>query len=190
MPRNLESCERVCNLLLLLELLRRRQADSKPEAPESLLSLVGERRGRRPRQAEASFKLGLNTFKRRPKEPEDVMVAGLDLLVELGFSPGPGTTKEALEQAGLRPQQRSRPIPETLAQLASRLSQPALATHVPIEPIPLEDSNRRILPERTKELICAAAMPFLAKGAVALPHPILKAAAVVALYGCGLELAE
>ena len=39
MPRNSESCEKLCRILLLVELLKLRRPDLKPVAPESLVGL-------------------------------------------------------------------------------------------------------------------------------------------------------
>lgn len=191
MPKSLESCERVCNLLLLLELLRQQQPDLKLGGRASLLSLVGVRRGRRPRTAQAAFDQGLATFRgRKPTDPLDVIIAGLDQLLEFAPLPAEDVVPGNLEGTGLNIQQGSRPPIKNVRDIQRRLAQPPLAVPRPVGPLPPDASERRILPERTVELLCAAAAPVLVRGVQVLPHPILKAAAIAGLYACGLELAE
>lgn len=191
MPKSLESCERVCNLLLLLELLREQQPGLKLGGRASLLSLVGVRRGRRPRQAQASFDSGLATFQgRKPTSPLDVIIAGLDQLLDLAPLPPENGTPANLEGLGLGIQQGSRPPVKTVRDIQRRLMQPPLPVPRPLAVLPPDASERRIVPERTLELLCAGAIPLLIRGVQVLPHPILKAGAIAAIYGCGLELAE
>jgi len=77
-----ESCARVCELLLLVELLRRRHPGLKTVEPESLLNLAGGPR-RPPREA---FKAGVAFVKKelkeippknRPSSMEELLILGL-----------------------------------------------------------------------------------------------------------------
>ena len=190
MPRSSDVCERVCNLLLLLELLKAQQPGLRLEGRGSLLSLVGGRRRARPRTAAASFEQGLATFKRAPTNPLDVMIAGLDQLLDLAPIPDVEVTPSALAGQGLTLQAASRPDPVTVRGIRTRLRQVPLAIPRPVAPLAPDESDRRIVPERAVELGCAVAAPFLLKGVVSLPHPILKAAAIATLYACGIEFAE
>jgi len=192
-PRNSDVCERVCNLLLLLELLRARQSGLKLGGRGSLLSLVGGRRRARPRSAEQSFNQGLATFKgKKPTDPLDVVIAGLDLVAEQGSGPDDfDVDTQILEGADFRIQQGSRVPATTVRQIQERLRQVPLAVPQTVAPLPADrDAQKRILPERTRELVCATAALPLLRAAISLPHPLLKAAAIAGIYGCGFELAD
>ena len=193
MPRNSDACERVCNLLLLLELLKAQQLDLRLGGRESLISLVGGRRGRRPRTAEQVFEQGLATFRGRvPTEPLDLIAAGLDQVLELGVPAvlQAPLTPDTLEGLGLLAQQGSRPPVRTVRDIRARLKQAPRPTPIAVAPIPDDRSEQRVLPERVRELVCAAGIIPLLAAATRVKHILIRTAAIAAIYGCGFELAE
>ena len=204
MPRSSDACERVCVLLMLLELLRLRRPGLRREGPESLLSLVGGRRpDRRPSKvAQSSVDAALAALrtKRTPAaDPLDVVIAGMQAVVaDEAALPEPGfitmviTEEGGADRLGLR----ARPGREELADLGislSRIPRP-IPTTVPELRKDLRAVSRTIrpgpvVPEIAREIACAVASPFIGR-ALFSPIPILLGAGVVGAVLCGLEISD
>jgi len=92
-PKNSERCPKLCNLLLLVELLRLQRPDLRPAEPESLISLVGVPRRRPPSRADAGPAVALLKetlanipVKTRPTNQIDLFMAALEELNRRGGS--------------------------------------------------------------------------------------------------------
>lgn len=195
MPKSSDVCKRECEILLLLELLRRRRRDLNFERGESLLGLVAgsvlPRRlvNRSPSRIGvlAGIKFGKNSGVRFT-DPVQLIVTGLELAPDI--LPPESPLQEIREQA--------------LATISEDLFGGPVARPYPsptfAEPGAEEVGKRRIdllikplkrliqVDERTQDLICAVVLPFAFKMALA-PHPVVKAAGILASLGCGIEIA-
>jgi len=191
-PNSSDSCARVCEILLLFELLRKQRPDLNFERVVSLLNLVGNREPGKlasPRKSRASriinealvFEQRLG--RRRSKRPLDLMTAGLEeALTELP----PDTAVTATREDGV-------------ARSSEDLESSIISRHFPVGfPIRLQPKvNSRISKiiaplrriasdDRVQNLACGLLLPFAFK-AVAAGHPLIKGAGALALLGCGIE---
>ncbi len=196
MPRTSESCQKVCEILLLFELLRRRRPDLRLEEGASFLSLVG-RRGRRalpPPSKSPSRELikeGLQVGRAaglKLREPLDVVSAALELAPEVfpSFGQGHELTEAAIAEG----------IEDILGGTVKRdFPSPALAepSEIPFWRKRMRDIVKgfNILrsDDRAQDLACAIALPFAIK-ALTVPHPLVKAGAALTLLGCGVEFVD
>jgi len=195
-PRSSESCQRVCEILLLYELLRRRRPDLRLEEAGSFLSLVG-RRGRRslPPVAKsptrALIQQGIASARKeglRPKEPLDIVVAALELAPEVFPSFGPGhELTEARVAAGIEDilggtTPRAFPSPALAEESEVGFWRKRLDSLV--KPLRAFRSS-----DRAQDLACGIALPFAIK-AITVPSPIVKAGGALVLLGCGMEFSD
>lgn len=192
MPNSSDSCARVCEILLLFELLRRQRPDLNFERVASLLNLVGRREPDRlasPRKSRASRLINealvfeQRIGRRRSKRPLDLLVAGLEEAPE-AFPPETAVT----------------PVREDgVARSAEDLEGGVIARHFPVGfPIRLQPKTqsriaRIIAPlkrlaadDRAQNLACGLVLPFAFK-AIGSGNALLKGAGAVALLGCGIE---
>jgi len=195
-PRTSDSCARVCEILLLYELLKRRRPDLNLERGVNLLSLVG-RRGRKALPSPAKspsrelIKEGLKVGREaglKLREPLDVVAAALELSPEV--FPSFGVSHELTEAAV------AEGIEDILGGTVKRdFPSPALA-----EPSEISFWRKRMRDivkgfnilrsdDRAQDLACAIALPFAIK-AITVPHPLVKAGAALTLLGCGVEFID
>jgi len=190
-PNNSDSCAKVCEILLLLELLRRQRPDLRLGQAESLLSLVAEfdpaRRlllpsGRAARIIKEGLLLGhLPHAKVRPKTPLEALVVGLEVAPELLPPETPATrvTENGFARASRFITEKVRPfgIPVRLP--------PGTRTKIRrlIKPLKTLAGDDRI-----QNLACGIALPFAFK-AVTSGNRFLGAVGAVTLLGCGIEFA-
>jgi len=191
-PNSSDSCARVCEILLLLELLRRQRPDLNFERVASLLNLVGKRDPERlasPRKSRTSRIINealvfeQRIGRRRSKRPLDLLTAGLEEAPEAFPPETPVTpTRE-----------------DGVARSAEDLEGGVIGRHFPVGfPIRLQPKTQSriskiIAPlkrlagdDRAQNLACGIALPFAFK-AIATGHPLLRGAGAIALIGCGIE---
>jgi len=191
-PNSSEACARVCEILLLLELLRRQRPDLNFERVESLLNLVGKREPDRlspPRKSRASRIINealvfeQRIGRRRSKRPLDLLTAGLE---EAPAAFPPETAVTPTREDGI-------------ARSSEDLEGTILGRHFPVGfPIRLQPKtqsriSRIIAPlkrlatdDRAQNLACGVALPFAFK-AITSGNPLLAGAGAVTLLGCGIE---
>lgn len=209
-PRKSDPCSKVCELLLLVELLRLRRPDLRPVEPESLISLVGLQ-------------------KRRPPVRSDAVPAEEFIKESIAEIPGPKPKNElALFMDALRDLTRTRvpmPPPETFdpvltgsaAGLRERLDAsvqealsrkgliavplPGFAPDIPEErrepllrirlPLSVRIVKRVLVDPGLSEPICRFVGAFFL-GALLRPEtpPRVRAAAGVAAFGCSIGVSR
>jgi len=181
-------CEKVCVLLLRLELLRRLRPDLNPAEPGNLLNLAAGR-GRRPsRLAAQLFKEARRSLK-GASEPLDLIAAGLEELQSFAPTVAAENTVAQLAGMGIIIQPTDRPPPRTVAQVQTFIQ----AKPRPVGRLPARSSIRRLAElagdEQVRELACAITSPLLIRGLGKGP-PVVQGAAIAALSLCGFELLE
>ena len=188
MPRTSDSCAKVCEILLLLELLRRQRPDLNFERAESLLSLVGgfdlsklltPPKSRARRVIQEGLLLGHLPHAPRPRTPLDLLVTGLEAAPALL---PPETTATRVKEDGLARSMRDLLERTTPFGFPIRL-QPKVKARIRklVAPLKVLASD-----DRAQNLACGVALPFAFK-AVSSGHPFLTAVGAVALLGCGVE---
>ena len=194
MPRTSDACKRECEILLLLELLRLRRADLNFARGVSLLGLVSGRGPRRPVNRSpsrisvlAGLKFGRDAGVRFT-DPVQLIVAGLELAPDII---PPESDKERIRETA---------IASTAEDLFSGLVARPYPSPTFADEGEEKVGKRRIdllikplkalagLDERTQDIICAIVLPFTFKMALT-PHPVVKAAGILAALGCGIEIA-
>ncbi len=197
MPNSSDSCARVCEILLLFELLRRQRPDLNFERVASLLSLVGKPDGPLPpvRNSRAAriIREGL-VFEQRSRtgivrgkirDPLDLVVAGLE------------EAPRALPSETVATRQREVGIAQSAKDIFSQLtSAPPVDQAIRVGAPPLSFTKRLrglIKPlktlaanDRIQNLACGIALPFAFK-ALATGNPLLAGAGAMTLLGCGIE---
>ncbi len=196
MPDSSDSCARVCEILLLFELLKRRRPDLNFGRGESLLSLVGNfdlarlvppSKSRAGRVIAEGLLLGhLPHAKARPKTPLAALVQGLEVAPD---RLPPETQATRVREEGLaRSSRRSRvtkdvflnfPLPQAIS-MAGVIDRRARQLMKPLKPILADD--------RAQNLACSLAIPFAFK-AVTSGNAFLTSVGAVTLLGCGVEIA-
>lgn len=189
MPKTLDSCAKVCEILLLLELLRRRRPDLNFGQVENLLSLVGrfdDGRLTSPRKSRAGQLISegllighLPHARARPRTPLDVLITGLEVAPEVL---PPETTATRVREEGF-----------------ARSARDLIEVHTPIGfPIQLQPKVRSRITQlikplkalakddRAQNLACGIALPFAFK-AVSSGIPFMSAVGAITLLGCGIE---
>jgi len=195
-PKTSGSCELVCEILLLYELLRRRRPDLNFERAASLLALVG-RRGRRslppvPKSKTRGILLeGVGFLRKvgvRVEEPLELVAAALEAAPEVIPVETPGT---ALKEESI-----ARGTEDLLGGLVARpYPSPAFA-----EPAEIGFWRKRLrelaaplkafaASDRAQDIACGLALPFAIK-ALWVPHPAVKAGGAMVLLGCGMEFVD
>jgi len=191
-PNSSDSCARVCEILLLFELLRKQRPDLNFERVASLLNLVGKRDPERlvsPRKSRSSRIINealvfeQRIGRKRSKTPLDLMTSALEE-APIAFPP-----ETALTPA----------TEDGIARSADDLEGTVLTRHFPVGfPIRLQPKTqsriskiiaplkRLATDDRAQNLACGLLLPFAFK-AIAAGHPLLKGAGAVALLGCGIE---
>ncbi len=192
MPNSSDSCARVCEILLLLELLRRQRPDLNFERVESLLNLVGSRdpgqlasprKSRSARLINEALVFEQRIGRPKSKRPLDLLTAALEE-APTAFPPETAATP-AREQG--------------VARSAEDLESTVLGRHFPVGfPIRLQPKTQsRIMKiiaplkrlasdDRAQNLACGIALPFAFK-AIATGNPLLQGAGAITLLGCGIE---
>ena len=191
MPNSSDSCARVCEILLLLELLRRQRPDLNFERAESLLSLVGgfdrskllaPSKSRAGRLIREGLLLGhLPHAKARPRTPLDALIVGLEVAPQ---DLPPETVATRIKEDG-----QARSARESFLEMHVPLGLPIIL------PKPARDRlNALVKPlkalardDRAQNLACGIALPFAFK-AVSSGNAFLIAVGAVTLLGCGVEL--
>ncbi len=193
MPNSSDSCARVCEILLLFELLKRQRPDLNFERVASLLSLVGRPDGPLPpvRSARAAriIREGLvfeqRLGRKKSRAPLDLVVAGLE------------EAPRELPTETVASRQRETGIAQSAKDIFSILtSPPPVDQAIRIGAPPLSFTKRLkglIKPlkslaadDRVQNLACAIALPFAFK-ALATGNPLLSGAGAMTLLGCGIE---
>jgi len=191
-PNSSESCARVCEILLLFELLRRQRPDLNFERVASLLNLVGKREPAAlasPRKSRASRIINealvfeQRIGRRRSKRPLDLLTAGLE---EAPTAFPPETSVTPVREDGI-------------ARSSEDLEGTVLGRFFPVGfPIKLQPKTqsrikaiiaplkRLAADDRAQNLACGIALPFAFK-AIASGIPLLQGAGAVTLLGCGIE---
>lgn len=188
MPNSSDSCARVCEILLLLELLKRRRPDLNFERAESLLNLVAKfdlGRLALPGKSEArrvireGLLLGHLPHARRPSTPLDLLVTGLEVAPD---ALPPETPATRVREDGFARGMRDLLDRTTPFGFPIRL-QPKVKSRIRtlIEPLKVLASD-----DRAQNLACGVALPFAFK-AVSSGNAFLTAVGAVALLGCGVE---
>ncbi len=192
MPRTSDSCARVCEILLLFELLTRQRPDLNFERVVSLLNLVGKRdrarlasprKSRSSRVIQEALVFEQRIGRKRSRSPLDLLTAGLE---EAPVAFPPETPVTAAREDGN-------------ARSADDLEGDILPRHFPLGfPIRLQPATQRrirdiIRPlkalatdDRAQNLACGIALPFAFK-AISSGQPLLVGAGAVTLLGCGIE---
>lgn len=194
MPNSSGSCARVCEILLLFELLKRRRPDLNFERVESLLSLAG-RRGRRalpppsksPTRAILLEGVGfLRKIGERPKEPLDLVIAGLEVAPEVIGTDAPVAREEAIVRGteDLLGGPVARPYPSPALAEESEIGFWRKRMAQLIKPLTLFRAS-----DRAQDIACGIALPFAVKG-MWVPHPAVKAASAMVMLGCGMEFVD
>jgi len=187
-PNSSDSCARVCEILLLLELLRRQRPDLSLEQGESLLSLVGGRRERRvpplKSVARAVIRAGLAAAK--VKTVPDLLTAGLDL--------APVALPPQLDPAFLVQRSIMGAAEDLMADPLPRVSKAQLQAEFRKDVFEVFKKRARQVVSplrfpffREREVMCMAVLPF-APALVASDNSIVRAAGALALAGCGIEI--
>jgi len=190
-PNSSDSCAKVCEILLLLELLRRQRPDLRLEQAASLVSLVGEfdpgRRfllpsGRARRVIKEGLLLGhLPHAKARPKTPLEALVVGLEAAPELL---PPETAATRVTESGFA--RASRFITENARPFGIPVRLPP-GTRTKIKSL-IKPLRTFAGDDRIQNLACGIALPFAFK-AVTSGNAFLGAVGAVTLLGCGIEFA-
>lgn len=188
MPNNSDSCAKVCEILLLLELLRRRRPDLNFERGESLLSLVGgfdpskllsPRNSTAARIIREGLLLGHLPHAPRPKTPLDLLITGLEVAPE---ALPPETAATRVREDGLA--RSARDLLERTTPLGFPIKlQPKVRSRIRSLIAPLKSL---LSDDRAQNLACGIALPFAFK-AVSSGNPFLTAVGAVGLLGCGVE---
>jgi len=206
-PKNSENCQKVCNLLLLVQLLSQLLPGLKHVEPGSLLSLVGvQKRQSLAVASKPSVQLIQENLVRipaseRPKTDLDLFQKGLEDLIPLAkVAPvaRPSPVESILGQKG-----SFTPGPETEANFPSALlllrnaglgamalpgfpisNNPGHLLKVPIPGL------RRVPQEPgIARAICDLVAPILLRGLVGgIERPALKAAAITIALFCGISI--
>ncbi len=204
MPRTSDGCQKVCEILLLFELLKRQRPDLNLGRVESLLALVGRLNLGRllsPRKSRAAMLIADGVRGRgprpKPKTPVDVIIAGLEEAPAALPAESPATqlreTGAATSAVDLLEPLLSRPLPGFPSrflpvQIALRdEGKVATAARKRIRAI-LNPLTQLASDDRAQNLACAVALPFAFK-AVTSGIPLVSAAGAVTLIGCGIEIA-
>jgi len=189
-PNSSDSCAKVCEILLLLELLRRRRPDLSFGRAESLLSLVGEfdpskflsaPKSRAGRLIREGLLIGHLPHARRPRTPLDALVEGLEI--------APSALPPETVATRIREEGAARSSRETTLERNVPLGLPIIL------PKPARDRlNKLVKPlitlardDRAQNLACGISLPFAFK-AVSSGNPFLIAVGAATLLGCGVEL--
>jgi len=190
-PNSSDSCAKVCEILLLLELLKRQRPDLSFGRAESLLSLVGEfdqskflspRKSKASRLIREGLLIGhLPHDKARPRTPIDALVLGLEVAPQDLPPETPATRiKEEGQARGARETFLERQVPIGFPIILPKVARDRLNQIVK----PLKTFARD---DRVQNLACGIALPFAFK-AVSSGNPFLTAVGAVTLLGCGVEL--
>ena len=211
MPRKSENCLRVCEIALLLMLLKERQPDLRGVRLESLISLPSARRGTRRKPSprveeliEAAKKVARNGSR---GDPDVLDVVSKGLRATAALPPGTlGRPQRALEsvESGF-----SRPAPAALMdeQLAKEIQEGFSAEGLVFQPTkkgpisPLFHPHREDFKiaekapagermEELRETACLAGGPVMAVILHQVPNPWIKGAMAMGMLYCGYELAD
>jgi len=191
-PKSSDACARVCEILLLLEILKRQRPDLNFERVASLLNLVGSRDADRlasPRKSRASRIINealvfeQRIGRRKSRRPLDLLTAALE---EAPTAFPPETAVTPTREDGV-------------ARSSEDLESTVIGRHFPVGfPIRLQPKTqsriskiiaplKRLASEdRAQNLACGIALPFAFK-AIASGIPLLQGAGAVTLLGCGIE---
>jgi len=193
-PKNSDNLEKLLRILVLVQLLRMLRPDLSAVGLGNLSGLAGGalRVSRRPLAQKRAFDLpspskvpeavvtALEAVAAEPiglqgVQPLTELLAGRGAPGQVGFRfRGPTTVLEGLQDEftpqGFRVQEMLEP-----SEIAPR-SVPKLVIDILKE-------------ERTREIVCVVAAPFLLK-ATSIPNPIVRAGALAGLAVCGVEILE
>jgi len=191
----------VCEILLLVELLRQQRRDLRNVPPESLVRLgVGPRKRGGSRLSVVERAVKTLPEKLRPAVPIDVVALALSASLrgevpedlESLARPAPAI----LEPPFMRdlPHAVQNPGREAIMVLAQQAQEERRARALQLQLARVGKEVRPLAPEKGKiessvELACVLASPFLTMGLVA-GHPLIKAGAAVSLGFCGFEVAD
>jgi len=212
-PKNSGRCSKVCDLLLLVELLRLRQPGLRPVAPESLIRLVGLPRGRRLTRADSApalalLKESLDAIpkKDRPTNQLDLFMDALEELNRLSSPPPPPP-----ESFDPRPSPRILPIRVpgdapfpgparfSAVDILNSFGLVALPTidrfrgfngggeDLPVPTPSIRPSFSRTTAPFVCRLIASNVLPFALSGQ---PSPLTLSAAIASSLGCGVGISR
>ncbi len=192
MPNSSDSCAKVCEILLLYELLKQQRPDLNFERVASLLNLVGRRgpghlapprKSRVSRLVNEALVFEQRLGRRRSKKPLDLLTAALEE-APVAFPPETAVTV-AREDGNARS--------------SEDLEGDILPRHFPFGfPIRLQPKTQQrirqiirplrslLSDDRVQNLACGIALPFAFK-AISSGNPLLVGAGGVTLLGCGIE---
>ena len=192
MPNSSDSCARVCEILLLFELLKRRRPDLNFAQVASLLSLVGRpekpllspSKSRAHRVIQEALVFEQRIGRKRSRTPLDLVVAGLE---EAPLTLPPETVATKQREAGI-----AQAAKDILTTLTSPPPPDGIRTGAPpgsftarlkglIRPLKVIAAD-----DRVQNLVCGLVLPFAFK-ALSTGNPLLTGAGAVTLLGCGIE---
>ena len=194
MPRTSDSCAKVCEILLLFELLKRQRPDLNFELVANLLSLVGRvdrgklapfSKARAHRIIQEGLIFEQRIGRRRSRTPLDLVVAGLE---EAPRALPPETAASRQRETGV-----AQSAKDIVGQIASA-PPPELGIRAGAPPLSFTQRLRGLVKplkviaadDRIQNLACGIALPFAFK-ALATGNPLLAGAGAVTLLGCGIE---
>lgn len=188
------SCAKVCEILLLFELLKRQRPDLNFGLVASLLSLVGKaeksklapvRSARSARIIREALVFEQRIGRRRSRTPLDLVTAGLE---EAPRELPPETAATRQREAGV-----AQSAKDIVSQIASA-PPPELGIRAGAPPLSFTQRLRGLVKplkviaadDRIQNLACGIALPFAFK-ALATGNPLLAGAGAITLLGCGIE---
>jgi len=212
-PKNSEKCSKVCDLLLLVELLRLRRPGLSPVAPESLIRLVGLPR-KRPTRADSQPALSLlkESLEAIPKKdrPTNQLDLFMDALVELNrlssappppapesFDPFPAPRILPVRVPGDAP--FPGPARFSAVDILNSFGLVALPTidrfrgfngggeDLPVPTPGIRSSFSRTTAPSVCRLVASNVLPFALSGQ---PSPLTLSAAIAASLGCGVGISR
>ena len=201
MPKNSGSCQKLCNLILLVELLRLRRPDLRPVEPESLISLVGVPR-RKPNRSDAKpavmllrEQIAMLPAKERPVDQLSLFMDALEELISdpvpppESFDPREGPTMSGLRE-------------ETSARVQEALNRKGLIA----VPLPKKEGTRgplvplnKLIPgigvffkdPNTAEAACRFLGNFFVASLIRPNTPLkVRIAAGAAAFGCAIGISR